>query len=141
MAQYRIMVEETAAWQKPVLAVANSGTATKGNRYIVGDTPTGNFSTFAEHDIAWYDGSAWHNDTPSEGWKVYDLNTTTDLSFDGTEWITITTPDVSTKMDKVPTATEDNLASFNATGEVKDSGVKTPVWDADLGAILMEFTI
>lgn len=139
MAQYRIMVEETTAWQKPVLSVANSGTATKGNRYIVGDTPTGNFGTFAEHDIAWYDGSAWHNDTPTEGWKVYDIATTSDLSFDGTEWVTIATPDVSSKMDKVPTATEDNLASFNATGEVKDSGVSTPVWDGDLGAILMNF--
>jgi len=139
MAQYRIMVEETSAWQKPVLSVANSGTETKGNRYIVGDTPTGNFSTFTEHDIAWYDGTAWHNDTPAEGWKVYDIDTTSDLSFDGTEWVTISTPDISNKMDKVPTATEDNLASFNSTGEVKDSGVSTPVWDGDLGAILMNF--
>lgn len=68
------MVEETAAFQKAVISISNNGTAVKGNRYIVGDSPTGNFSGFTPDDIVWFDGSEWQFDSPLEGWIIYDLN-------------------------------------------------------------------
>ena len=77
----RIPVLEKFSWQPPIIAVANSGTATKGFRYIVGNSPSGNFSGFSTDDIAWYDGYEWHNDIPLEGWKVYNLNDSSYYSF------------------------------------------------------------
>lgn len=133
----RIMIEETTPWQKPILEIANSGTATKGNRYIVGSAPTGTFSGLSKNDIAWYDGTDWQTDTPQEGWKVYDLDQGSLLTFTGTDWVK--EGDLSDKMDKVSSAEEDELVSFDDNGNSKKSGVKTPVYDADLGAILMEF--
>ena len=138
MARKRIMIEEYASWQKPILAIANSGVATKGNRYIVGSNPTGNFEGLTPNDIAWYDGEAWQTDTPSEGWRLYNIATGKFLTYIAGAWVE--DEDVEDKMDKVPGATEDNLASFDNAGNVKDSGVSTPVFDSDLGCILIEFT-
>jgi hypothetical protein len=133
----RIMIEEFASWQKPVLAIANSGTATKGFRYIVGAAPTGTFEGLASKDIAWYDGTAWQTDTPSEGWKLYDLDQNTYLTFDGTNWVA--DGDLSEKMDKVDGGVDGNLVSLDENGNAEDSGVSKPVYDADLGCILMDF--
>lgn len=133
----RIMIEETASWQKPILSIANSGTETKGNRYIVGSSPTGTFDGLTPNYIAWYDGTDWKTDAPAEGWKVYDIDQSAYLSYSGSAWVA--DADISDKMDLVDGAGEDNLASFDSSGQVKDSGVKTPVFDADLGCILMEF--
>lgn len=133
----RVMIEETASWQKPILSISNEGTATKGNRYIVGASPTGIFAALTTNNIAWYDGTDWKEDAPSAGWKVYDVDQGAYLSYSGSAWVA--DPDVSDKMDLVDGAGEDNLASFDSSGQVKDSGVKTPVFDADLGCILMEF--
>jgi len=138
MSRKRIMIEEYASWQKPILSIANEGVAEKGNRYIVGSTPTGTFAGLSPNDIAWYDGTEWQTDTPSTGWRVYDLNQGKVLTFVTDEWVADV--DIANKMDKVSEADEDNLASFDSAGNVKDSGVKTPVFDADLGCILMEFT-
>ncbi len=133
----RIMLEEYASWQKPIIAIANEGTATKGSRYIVGAAPTGTFEGLSTHDIAWYDGTDWQTDTPEEGSKAYDLDQNGVLSFNGTSWVL--QEDVNEKIDKVAAAEEDNLASFDNAGNVKDSGVSTPTFDAELGCILMEF--
>jgi len=62
------------SWQRPVLSVSNAGTATKGNRYIVGESPTGEFAGLTTDNIAWYDGTQWQEDVPQAGWVVYDLN-------------------------------------------------------------------
>jgi len=133
----RVMIEEYASWQKPILSISNAGTATKGFRYIVGSVPEGTFVGLTPNHIAWYDGTEWKTDAPTAGWKVYDANQAAYLSYSGSAWVA--DADVSDKMDLVDGAGEDNLASFDSSGQAKDSGVKTPVFDADLGCILMEF--
>lgn len=70
----RILPEENMSWQRPILSITNEGTATKGNRYIVGDTPTGTFAGLTTDNIAWYDGTEWQEDIPEEGWITYDLD-------------------------------------------------------------------
>lgn len=137
MAVHLIPVESTFSWQRPVLEVANAGVETKGNRYIVGAAPTGTFIGLTEHDIVYYDGTAWVAYTPEIGWRVYDIAQTAFLDFNGTAWEVVA--DVDSKMDLVPTATEDNLVSFNGDGNAKDSGVGTPAYDTDLGMVVMSF--
>ena len=72
----RILPEEKMSWQRPILSISNEGAATKGNRYIVGETPTGIFSGLTTDNIAWYDGIQWQEDIPEEGWVLYDANQT-----------------------------------------------------------------
>lgn len=47
--------------------------AEAGARYLVGSGPTGAWSTFAQHDIAEYSGSAWFKITPptNSGWIAW----------------------------------------------------------------------
>lgn len=82
----RIKIEETDSWQKPILSISNNGTATKGNRYIVGATPTGEFSGFTTNTIVTYSGTAWLEDVPLSGWIVYDLNQNLVLLFEDSSW-------------------------------------------------------
>lgn len=70
----RILPEENMSWQRPILSISNDGTAAKGNRYIVGAAPSGEFSGLIPDSIAWYDGTQWLTDTPLEGWALFDLN-------------------------------------------------------------------
>jgi len=137
MAKKRIMIEEYASWQKPILSIANSGIATKGFRYIVGASPTGTFEGLTPNDIAWYDGAAWQTDTPAAGWKLYNADDSKFYTFSGAAWVA--DEDVADKMDKQAEATEDNLVAFDGSGNAKDSGVATPTFDADLGCIIMGF--
>lgn len=82
----RIKIEETDSWQKPILSISNNGTATKGNRYIVGDTPTGEFSGFSTDSILTYDGTAWLEDVPEKGWTTYDLDQDKFLLYQDSSW-------------------------------------------------------
>jgi len=82
----RIKIEETDSWQKPIISISNNGTATKGNRYIVGGTPTDEFSGFITDSIVTYDGTAWLEDVPESGWVVYDLNQDLLLIFESNIW-------------------------------------------------------
>jgi len=60
---------------------------TAGDLYVLEASPTGAWSTFAEHDIVEYDGiSAWRNFTPNEGWHTFDKDTNEDFVFTGSEW-------------------------------------------------------
>lgn len=87
MVQYRIPVEETFAWQRPVLSVENDppGSPSKGDRHIVGSSPTGDF-TGHTNDITWYDGSAWRFDTPIAGWCTYRTDLDRFHKFNGSVW-------------------------------------------------------
>lgn len=138
MAQYRIAVEETASWQKPVESVLSSPPVgpSKGDRYIVGDSADGDWSG-KETNITWFDGSIWKFDVPSEGWQTYNKNLEDNMKFDGAAWVEQEAPDVSGKMDKQSEATENNLVSFDSEGNSKDSGVSAPAFDSDLGNIIM----
>ena len=138
MAQYRISVEETASWQKPVESVLSTPPVApaKGDRYIVGDTATGAWAG-KETNIAWYDGSTWKFDVPVEGWQAYNKALDDNMLFNGTAWVEREMPDITGKMDKQAEATENNLVSFDADGNSKDSGVSAPIYDTDLGNILM----
>lgn len=104
----RIKIEETDSWQKPILSISNNGTVTKGNRYIVGDTPTGEFSGLTTNSIVTYDGSAWLEDIPESGWLTYDLNQDLFLLFEDNAWANynIAASDVS-----LDTSTFDNNLS------------------------------
>lgn len=84
---YRVPVLETFAWQKPVLDLVNTPPATpaKADRYIVGNSPSNDFSGHA-NEIAWHDGSAWQFDVPQEGWTMYNVALGEYIKFDGSTW-------------------------------------------------------
>ena len=70
MTDYRVPVLEQFSWQPPVMdkdLTAPPGGESKGDRYIVGASATGDWSG-NDKDIATYTGSGWLFDTPVEGW-------------------------------------------------------------------------
>lgn len=92
MSQFRIPVEETFSWQRPVLSILNEAplSPTKGQRYIVG-TVAASGDAWYGHDkaIAWYNAS-WLFDTPSEGWAVYNKDDDKIYVY-GTSWVALST--------------------------------------------------
>lgn len=75
-----------STWQRPILGISNNGTETAGNRYIVGASPTGNFSGFTSNNIVEYNGSDWISETPEEGWMVYNIGEALPYYFDSSAW-------------------------------------------------------
>ena len=57
----------------------------EGERYIVGDNPTGVFDGQAQNIAAFQDG-AWSFFTPQNGWRAYEQSQESLLVFTGTEW-------------------------------------------------------
>lgn len=70
--------DHTTVWQAPVnIAIVNTPPAhVEGNRYIIGGSPTGDWSTHS-YEIATSRSSAWVYTNPSgfDGMQVYDKNT------------------------------------------------------------------
>ena len=67
------------------------------DRYIVGASPTGDWSGFAENDIVVWGYSApgystlgWVNFTPTAGWRVFNEDNGQSLVFNGTAWTQLT---------------------------------------------------
>lgn len=146
MAKYRIPVEETFSWQRPVKNVAQATAPelpAKGDRYIM--------SAKWDEDggagkIAWHDGSGWKFDTPQHGWAV--INET-----DASIYIYIT--DTWTKLDTGAGDMFKSTYDTDADGivdaaEALNDGVNTVTaaqaktaydargqWDGDLGCIIM----
>lgn len=87
MAQYRVPVLEQFSWQPPVASVLSTppGSPAKGDRYLVGASPTGAWSG-KTNNIAWYDGAAWMFDAPSAGWTTYNVATSMQLTYGGSVW-------------------------------------------------------
>jgi len=88
MADYRLVIEEFAPFQRQVLDKdLNDPPAVpaEGDRYIVGGTPTGLWTDHAQ-SIAWYDGAAWQFDTPEEGWFVYVADEATFYLYASAAW-------------------------------------------------------
>ena len=66
------------------------GSPTGGARYIVTSSPTGDWSSFSEHDIAEADGQGgWINYTPPTncGWRAYVQDETTNYQFKSSAWV------------------------------------------------------
>lgn len=143
MTEYRIPVEETFSWQRPIIdrdLTAPPGGESKGDKYIPAATATGAWAGL-ENDIVTYDGvSAWLNDTPSEGWMTWAQDEDELLVFNGTAWVTFqsTTGDMlksvydtddDGKIDAAAGGTD--IDSSSSTGIPK---VTSGVWsiDADL---------
>ena len=88
MADYRLVIEEFAPFQRQVLdkdLSAPPGSPAEGDRYVVGASPTGDWAGHATH-IAWYDGSTWQFDTAEEGWFLYIADENKFYLFDGAAW-------------------------------------------------------
>ena len=58
----------------------------EGDYYLIGDTPTGAWSTFAEHDLVFYLNGAWQNKTPVTGWRLFLESLQISIRFNGTLW-------------------------------------------------------
>lgn len=125
MARRRVPVLEQFAWQPPITAVTTDTTpptSAKGDRYIVNNaSPSGDWSGASQWDIAWYDGSEWFFDTPSEGWRVYNLDTSSYWKFNGSEWVE--DPDAADFMVKQPGADTNNIGVFDTDGQIVDGGM------------------
>jgi len=88
MTQFRVPVLESFSWQEPINGVFSDPavlTPIKGDRIVVGAVGVGVFAS-KENTIAWYDGVAWHFDTPSAGWQTYNKTSGSFYKFTGTEW-------------------------------------------------------
>ena len=87
----RIPVEETFAWQRPVLQILATppGSPTKADRYIVDTGATG---AWAGHDgdIAWYYLTGWKFDTPGEGWILHNLDDSSLYLYSAGAWALLT---------------------------------------------------
>jgi hypothetical protein len=57
-----------------------------GAIYIVGASPAGDWSTFAEDDLAQWSGSAWSNRTPDVGNEVYVIDEGLRCTFSSAGW-------------------------------------------------------
>jgi len=62
------------------------GSPTAGDRYILGASPTGDWSTASQHDVAAYLNGAWEFFTPVTGWRVWVQDTKDWKYHDGSTW-------------------------------------------------------
>jgi len=89
MANYRVPVLEKFTWQEPVADIVSEpvGGETKGARYLVSATPTalGDFDGQA-NKVAWFDGTDWLFDTPTEGWRLFVKDVDSFYWHNGTGW-------------------------------------------------------
>lgn len=89
MANYRVPVLEKFTWQEPVADIVNEpvGGETKGARYLVSATPTAasDFDGQA-NKVAWFDGTDWLFDSPTEGWRLFVKDVDSYYWHNGTGW-------------------------------------------------------
>jgi len=136
MVMYRVTPDEKRDWQESVINIVNDppSSPNRGDRYIVGPSPTG---TFASHkdDIAWCDDASipsWQFDTPQTGWRTYVKFNGIDYNFDGTSWsVSSSSVDEKVKASSTDTAgyldskMDDTTVEVNASNkvQVKDLGI------------------
>ena len=124
MADYRLVIEEFAPFQRQVLDKDLNdppGSPAEGDRYIVGAAPTGVWTGHAG-DIVWYDGTAWQFDNPEEGWFVYVADENKFYLFNGTAWAEFTAGSGGDMTKAVYDTDDDGIV--NAAESVSD-GVNT----------------
>ncbi len=150
MAKYRIPVESTFPWQRPVINKQDAAPAspTKADRYIVGTPSAGDAWESHENDIAWYDGTSWQFDTPSDGWMSYNKEDGKLYVFESNEWSVQaeTTGDMTNAVyytdndgivDKAESL-DDGEGNSLTVVQAKEAYDRRGQWDAELGCILME---
>ncbi len=89
MTEFRVADRDLFGWQDPVLdkdLTAPPGSPSEGDRYIVGPSPTGDWSGH-ENDIAEYVETSWEFYTPVDGWRVDVTDENALYRFSGTAWI------------------------------------------------------
>ena len=153
---YRIPVEETFSWQRPVInmtEVTAPAIPLKGDRYIIAGVG-GAWSTYTIGDIAWCSnatGPVWSKDTPLEGWEIYDKDTQQTYIWKSGVWVSDATHPRQHAID----STSDHTSSIStgkviiadanglpAEGSNSDTDISTAydsrgIWDNDLGNIIM----
>ncbi len=140
MAQYRVPVLEQFEYQQAVISrtiSAPPGSPVKGDRYIVGSAPTGDWAG-QTNKIAWYDGAEWVFDAPTEGWQTWVVDENKQYVYDGSSWFTATadmTKDVydtdnSGIVDKAENV-DDGVGNASTAAQVKDAVTKRHVQGTD----------
>lgn len=79
------------AWVSDKDLTAPPGSPSLGDRYIVGATPTGDW-TGREFQLAVYDGTAWVFAAPKAGWRVWVADESKFYRYDGAAWVDDTAP-------------------------------------------------
>ena len=88
MATIRSINIDRFSWQRPVIDISNAppGSPTKGDRYVVGDSPSGDW-TGEDLNIAEYNGTQWFFIEVHEGYAVYVLSESDWYTFTGLAWV------------------------------------------------------
>jgi len=119
----------------------------KGDRYIVGDTATGDWATH-ENNIATFDGTNWMFDTPTNGWLIYITDENEFYYYAGSAWETLTSITGAGDMVKavydtnsngivdVAEGIDDGTISLTAT-QLKDAYDKRASYDSDYKALII----
>lgn len=142
MSQFRVPVLEQYEYQQAVIDKDLSTppvSPVKGDRYIVGPSPTGAWAGQAK-SIAWYDGAAWVFDAPAAGWTTWVADEVKQYTYDGTNW-TAPTADMTkavydTDNDGIVDKAEnvdDGAGNASTAAQVKDAVTKRHVQGTDQG--------
>ncbi|TQE96500.1 MAG: DUF2793 domain-containing protein, partial [Spiribacter salinus] len=106
-----------------VLSRSNDGPPSspdEGDAYIVDDA-TGDWSDFSVDDIAWYQGGAWSNYTPTEGVRVWVSDEDNVVVWDGSSW-TVTGGGVTAEDDGTEVVSNAEAINFGTGLSVADDG-------------------
>lgn len=82
----------------------------QGSRWIVGSTPTGDWTGKAGRLAVFLDGG-WRFHTPRSGWLVHVAETQTLLAYDGTGWSALATPTNLQQVERLGLATDADAAN------------------------------
>jgi hypothetical protein len=66
---------------------APPGGEVEGSVYLLTSSPSGDWSSFSEHDLVQYTSSAWVRFAPREGWQVWVADEDATYRFDGSSWL------------------------------------------------------
>ncbi len=78
------------SWQQPVKSkglVNPPSTPTTDDRYVIGDSATGDWENH-DGEITEWNGSSWVFAIPEEGWRIYVENENLDINYTGSAWET-----------------------------------------------------
>ena len=139
--QYRVPVLENFEWQQNVISQGLNtppSSPVKGDRYIVGASPTGAWSGKAKN-IAWYDGAAWKFDAPTAGWQSYVTADSAYYFYTGTAWTVSGSGDMNKSVydtdndgivDKAENV-DDGAGNASTAAQVKDAVTKAHTQNTD----------